>query len=129
MIASIAQHPTPQHATSTPQHNMPLLTTVQHSTAQAWPVKGVVCCLSLSVCVRRHNQALEQDTVSMQAEKLRLEQEALNLSKTLSAVMNDKFEIHRTEFDAETPIDKVLNMMHGLITKVRPGSSALQVSC
>ena len=58
----------------------------------------------------------------MQADKLRLEQEALNLSKTLSAVMNDKFEIHCTEFDAETPIDKVLNMMHGLITKVRSGS-------
>ena len=67
----------------------------------------------------RHNQALEQDSVCMQAEKLRLEQEAHKLSQTLSAVMNDKFEIHRTEFDADTPIDKVLNMMHELITKVR----------
>ena len=57
----------------------------------------------------------------MQAEKLRLEQEAHMLSQTLSAVMNDKFEVHRTEFDADTPIDKVLNMMHGLITKVRAG--------
>ena len=55
----------------------------------------------------------------MQAEKLKLEQEAHKLSQTLNAVMNDKFEIHRTEFDAETPIDKVLNMMHELITKVR----------
>ena len=57
----------------------------------------------------------------MQAEQLRLEQEAHKLSQNLSAVMNDKFEIHRTDFDAETPIDKVLNMMHGLITTVRAG--------
>lgn len=54
----------------------------------------------------------------MQAEKLMLQQKAQTLSQTLSAVMHDKFEYRHTDFDADTPIDKVLNMMQAFITKV-----------
>lgn len=68
--------------------------------------------------LHRHNQALEQDSLAMQEEKLRLEREAEDLSKRLAAVMTAKYEPHSTEFDAETPIDKVLNVMHSYIDKV-----------
>lgn len=67
----------------------------------------------------RHNQALEQDSLTLQEEKLRLEREAEALSKRLAVVMTAKYEPHSTEFDAETPIDKVLNVMHSYIDKVR----------
>ena len=80
-------------------------------------------CLQL----RRHNQALEQDSLTMQEDKLRLEREAEALSKRLAAVMTAKYEPRSTEFDAETPIDKVLNVMHSYIDKVSEHDSGLLV--
>ena len=128
-FSSTASNNSTQHCTITSHHS-----TAKHSSLQIATHRGLRLLLGsadvLSVCVYRHNQALEQDTVCMQAEKLRLEHEAHTLSQTLNAVMNDKFEIHRTEFDAETPIDKVLNMMHDLITKVRmPPNTAIIFVC
>ncbi|KAL3161210.1 putative 3',5'-cyclic phosphodiesterase pde-3 [Trebouxia sp. C0009 RCD-2024] len=70
--------------------------------------------------LQRHNQALEQDSLAMQEEKLQLEREAEALSKRLAAVMTAKYEPHSTGFDAETPIDKVLNVMHSYIDKGKP---------
>lgn len=77
----------------------------------------------------RHNQALEQDSMTMHEEKLMLEHEAELLSKRLAAVMKDKQEPHSTEFDAETPIDKVLNVMQSYIEKVRPCTVCHLMSC
>ena len=70
-------------------------------------------------CMYRHNQALEQDSAAMQEEQARLTQEAHNLSQRMEALMHDKFELHDSKFDAETPIDKVLNVMQAFITQVR----------
>ena len=58
--------------------------------------------------------------MTMHEEKLRLEHEAELLSKQLAAAMKDKHEPRSTEFDAETPIDKVLNVMQSYIEKVEP---------
>lgn len=49
----------------------------------------------------------------------RLKHEAEALSQRLAAVMTAKYRPHGTDFDAETPIDKVLNVMHSYIDKVR----------
>ena len=54
----------------------------------------------------------------MRDDKERLEHEAEALSQRLAAVMTAKYPRHGTEFDAETPIDKVLNVMHSYIDKV-----------
>lgn len=55
----------------------------------------------------------------MQEDKEQLEHRADALSKRLAAVMQAKYQMRGTEFDAETPIDKVLNVMHSYIDKVR----------
>ncbi len=67
----------------------------------------------------RHNQALEQDSVNMQEERVRLEQETHTLTQRMEALMHDKFEHTTSSFDAETPIEKVLNVMHAFITQVQ----------
>lgn len=54
----------------------------------------------------------------MREDKEQLEQKADALSKQLAAVMQAKYQTRGTEFDAETPIDKVLNIMHTFIDKV-----------
>ena len=68
--------------------------------------------------VHRQNQTLEQDSVAMLEEKARLESEANALTQHMKALMHDKFEHVPSQFDAETPIDKVLNMMQAFITQV-----------
>ena len=73
-----------------------------------------VCCAD--AC--RQNEGLEQDALLMQAKQLRLQQEATALSERLQAVLKDRCE-RRVGFDAETPIDKTLNYLQGIIT-VRP---------
>ena len=80
----------------------------------------LLICLSanLLICLRRHNQALEQDSATIRDDRERLEQQAEALSQRLAAVMAAKDPMHGTEFDAETPIDKVLNVMHSYIVKV-----------
>jgi len=67
----------------------------------------------------RHNQALEQRLVDMQEERVRLEQETLTLTERMEVLMHDKFEHTSSSFDAETPIEKVLNMLHAFITQVQ----------
>ena len=54
----------------------------------------------------------------MRDDRQRLEHEAKALSQRLAAVMTAKHPKHSTEFDAETPIDKVLNVLHSYIDKV-----------
>lgn len=54
----------------------------------------------------------------MREDKEQLEHKADALSKRLAAVMQAKYQTRGTEFDAETPIDKVLNLMHRHIDKV-----------
>ena len=87
----------------------------------------IVCCVgAVCECVHltansercRHNQALEQDSLAMHEEKLRLENEADMLAKRLAAIMKDKQAPHSNDFDAETPIDKVLNVLQSYVEKV-----------
>ena len=59
----------------------------------------------LSMLGRRHNQELEQDTLNAEEE----------LSQRLDAIMKDKFSARSSAFDAETPIDKTLNLLSGFI--------------
>ena len=59
----------------------------------------------------------------MHEEKARLEQEAQALTRRMEDLMHDKFQRVPVQFDAETPVDKVLNMMHKWITKVSCYSS------
>lgn len=58
---------------------------------------------------------MEQDSAALQQEKERLESEAAELAMRLDAVMRDKFAHSPTGFDADTPIDKTLNLLHGII--------------
>ena len=54
----------------------------------------------------------------MQEEKIRLEQEAQALTQRMEDLMHDNFQRVPIQFDAETPIDKVLNVMQAFITQV-----------
>ena len=62
----------------------------------------------------RHNQELEQDSVIMQEEQRKLQREANSLAQRLEAVLHDKF-TPRSGFDADTPIDKTLQFLQGVI--------------
>ena len=65
-------------------------------------------------CLCRHNQELEQDSVIMQEEQRKLQREANSLAQRLEAVLHDKF-TPRSGFDADTPIDKTLQFLQGVI--------------
>ena len=81
----------------------------------AVPCCAVLChARSCSAVLCRHNQELEEDSVTMSEEKERLRQEADSLAKRLEAIMHDKFE-PRVGFDADTPIDKTLNFLQNVI--------------
>ena len=67
----------------------------------------------------RKNQEMEQDSATLQQDKERLETEAAELAKRLDAVMRDKFVHQPSGFDADTPIDKTLNLLHGIIAVSR----------
>ena len=58
---------------------------------------------------------MEQDSAALQQDKERLESEAALLAQRLDAVMHDKFEHQSAGFDADTPIDKTLNLLHCII--------------
>ena len=66
------------------------------------------------MAVSRHNQELEQDSVTMHEEQRKLEREARSLALRLDAVLKDKFTA-RTNFDADTPIDKTLKFLQEVI--------------
>lgn len=63
----------------------------------------------------RQNEDLEQESVAMQGEKDRLQQEADQLAQRLQAVLSEKF-VERGSFDAETPIDKTLAYLQSVIS-------------
>ncbi|KAL3155900.1 putative 3',5'-cyclic phosphodiesterase pde-3 [Trebouxia sp. C0010 RCD-2024] len=70
--------------------------------------------------LQRRNQEMEQDSAALQQEKERLESEAAELAMRLDAVMRDKFAHQPSGFDADTPIDKTLNLLHGIIAGQQP---------
>lgn len=67
----------------------------------------------------RHNQKLEQDTIAILEEKLQLQRQAESLVHRLDVVLHNKFESTKMAFDADTPIDKTLSYLQGII-KVFP---------
>lgn len=69
--------------------------------------------IGLNLC--RQNEGLEQDALAMQVKQARLQQEAKILSERLHAVLKDRC-VRKSGFDAETPIDKTLNYLQGVIT-------------
>ena len=73
--------------------------------------------LLLPLC--RQKEDLEQVSVVMQDEKLKLQEEAEKLAQQLQAVLNDKF-VRRNTFDAETPIDKTLGYLETIISVSLP---------
>ena len=65
----------------------------------------------------RQNQALEQDSLTMFEERTKLQNQADTLSERLEAVLHDKFAPRSgSSFDADTPIDKTLNMLQSIIS-------------
>lgn len=70
----------------------------------------------------RRNQELEEDSVAMREEKEQLETEAQAMAERLHAVVQDKFEPAKLQFDADTPIDKALSFLQTCI-KVRKAAS------
>ena len=73
----------------------------------------------------RHNQKLEQDTIAMLKEKLQVQRQAESLVHRLDVVLHDKFESTKMAFDADTPIDKTLSYLQGIIKVSPPGLQAL----
>ncbi len=67
----------------------------------------------------RQKEDLEQVSVVMQEEKLKLQEEAEKLAQQLQAVLNDKF-VRRNTFDAETPIEKTLGYLETIISVSLP---------
>ncbi|KAL3135615.1 hypothetical protein ABBQ38_006096 [Trebouxia sp. C0009 RCD-2024] len=63
----------------------------------------------------RQNEDLEQESLAMQGEKDRLQEEAEKLAQRLQAVLKEKF-LERGSFDAETPIDKTLAYLQSIIS-------------
>ena len=63
----------------------------------------------------RQNQELEQDSLAMHEQQLRLQEEAHGLAQRLEVVLHDKFQHHRVSFDSDTPIDKTLTLLEGVI--------------
>lgn len=63
----------------------------------------------------RHNQELEQDSVALHEEQLRLQQETQALAQRLECILHDKFQHRQLGFDSETPIDKTLTFLQGVI--------------
>lgn len=63
----------------------------------------------------RQNQQLEQDSVALHEQHLRLQQEAEGLAERLEVVLHDKFGHRHSGFDSDTPIDKTLNFLEGIV--------------
>ena len=66
------------------------------------------------VCYRQ-NQELEQNSIALQEQHLRLQQQAEGLAKRLEVVLHDKFGHRHSGFDSDTPIDKTLNFLEGIV--------------
>ena len=78
-------------------------------------------------CGCRQNQELQQDSLAMHEQQLRLQEEAQGLAQRLEVVLHDKFQHHHNSFDSDTPIDKTLTLLEGVIG-VRLGSLSTATS-
>ena len=58
--------------------------------------------------------------MTVQEEKAKLQLEADNLAQQLRQVLNDQL-VHRSTFDADTPIDKTLGFLQNVICVSSPG--------
>jgi len=67
----------------------------------------------------RQNQELEQDSFALHEQQLRLQEEAHSLTQRLEVILHDKFQHRKPGFDSDTPIDKTLTFLQGVIG-VRP---------
>ena len=67
----------------------------------------------------RQNQDLEQDSFALHEQQLRLQEEAQSLTQRLEVILHDKFQHRKHGFDSDTPIDKTLTFLQGVIG-VRP---------
>ena len=51
----------------------------------------------------------------MHEQQVRLQQEADSLAQRLEVILHDKFQHRHTGFDSDTPIDKTLGFLQGVI--------------
>ena len=63
----------------------------------------------------RQNQELEQESAAMHEQHLKLQLEAEGLAERLEVVLHDKFQQRHKAFDADTPIDKALSLLQGIV--------------
>ncbi len=63
----------------------------------------------------RQNQELEQDSFALHEQQLRLQEEAHSLTQRLEVILHDKFQHRKPGFDSDTPIDKTLTFLQGVI--------------
>ena len=74
----------------------------------------------------RQNYELEE---AFQEEKVRLEKETQALAEQLQAVLSDKY-VPQTDFDADTPIDKILKILQTFIgVSILSFCLHLQIKC
>ncbi|KAA6425466.1 MAG: hypothetical protein FRX49_04364, partial [Trebouxia sp. A1-2] len=78
--------------------------------------------------LQKQNQELEQDSLTLHEQQLRLEEEAHSLTQRLEVILHDKFQHRKHNFDSDTPIDKTLTFLQGVIVgKVPPVEMALDL--
>ena len=63
--------------------------------------------------LEEQKQQLEHYNATIQEEKDNLQQQNTSLTERLEAVVNEKLPSH--QFDGQTPIDKTLDLLQGLI--------------
>lgn len=51
----------------------------------------------------------------MHKEQVRLQQEAQGLAHRLEVVLHDKFQHRHKGFDSDTPVDKTLTLLQGIV--------------
>ena len=59
---------------------------------------------------------MEQDSIAMHEQQIRLQEEADGLAQRLEVILHDKFSHRHSGFDSDTPIDKTLNFLQGCIS-------------
>ncbi|DBB14759.1 TPA: hypothetical protein ACH3X3_004373 [Trebouxia sp. C0006] len=78
--------------------------------------------------LQKQNQELEQDSFALHEQQLRLQEEAQSLTQRLEVILHDKFQHRKHGFDSDTPIDKTLTFLQGVIGgKVPPVEMALDL--
>ncbi len=82
-------------------------------------IVGIIMIYYYSSTQCRQNQELEQDSFALHEQQLRLQEEAQSLTQRLEVILHDKFQHRKHGFDSDTPIDKTLTFLQGVIG-VRP---------